>query len=62
MKSRQREPAVRLIGVRVPNEKIRYIHGLFFSLLAESALAGFERFGFEEHEAPADPFGGKRRS
>ncbi|HZZ89140.1 MAG TPA: RluA family pseudouridine synthase [Caulobacteraceae bacterium] len=23
--------------------------------------AGFERFGFEEHEAPADPFGGGRR-
>ena len=23
--------------------------------------AGFERFGFEEHEAPADPFGLRRR-
>jgi 23S rRNA pseudouridine955/2504/2580 synthase len=23
--------------------------------------AGFERFGFEEHEAPDNPFGGRRR-
>jgi len=30
--------------------------------LSPEMRAGFERFGFEAHEAPADPFGGKRRS
>jgi uncharacterized protein (DUF433 family) len=45
MKTRQGEPAVRLIGVRVANEKIRYIRGLFLRLLAEAALASFQGFG-----------------
>ncbi len=30
--------------------------------LSPEMRAGFERFGFEEHEAAADPFGAKRRS
>lgn len=29
--------------------------------LSPELRAGFERFGFEEHEAPADPFRGRRR-
>ena len=46
VKSRQGEPAVRLIGVRVADEKIRHIGGLLFRFLAESALAGFEGFRY----------------
>ena len=30
--------------------------------LSPEMRAGFERFGFEEHEAAADPFGPKRRA
>ena len=29
--------------------------------LSPEMRAGFERFGFEEHEASADPFAGRRR-
>jgi hypothetical protein len=46
MKARQREPAVKFVGVCVADEKIGRIGGLFFSFAAESALTGFERFRY----------------
>src|SRR5450759_3152939 len=44
VKAREGEPAVRLVGVGVAQEKVRHIGGLLFGFLAETALAGFEGF------------------
>ena len=45
METWQGEPAVRLIRARIAQEKVRYVGGLFFGLLAETALPSFKRFG-----------------
>ena len=46
VKARQREPAVRLVGVGIAQEEVRHAGGLFFGFLAEPALAGFQRLGY----------------
>src|ERR1019366_6971879 len=52
VKARKGEPAMRLVGVGVAQEKVRHIGGLLFGFLAEPALAGFEGFrGGEGGEA-----------
>ncbi len=45
VKARQREPAVRLVGVGIAQEEVGHAGGLLFSFLAEPALAGFECLG-----------------
>ena len=44
MKSREREPAVRLAGAGVPDEKDSRLRGMGFGFAAETALDGLECF------------------